>query len=368
MYGKGYAVIKSFKSEREAIRMFQYKNNELEATRCKREKIAKLIEITAVIAGVIVQIGMFFIGSYFAIKGEITIGVVLAFVNLMNYILLPIQQLPLLFANRKAGIALIDKFVEYAEHNIEHEGTECFQDIKQSIAFENLSFGYEENQEVLKNINIQFDKNKSYAIVGASGSGKSTLLNLLLGSYSNYDGNIYFDNKELKAIKKDSLYDIISMIQQNVFLFDASIIENISMFKEFDRIKLDDAIERAGLSYLIQDKSEVYRCGESGINLSGGERQRISIARCLLKNSSVLLMDEATAALDNETAFNVTNAILNIDDLTRIIVTHKLDKKILERFDEIIVLKNGHIEENGNFENLFNNKAYFYSLYNIVAE
>lgn len=210
-----------------------------------------------------------------------------------------------------------------------------------------------------------FDAGKKYAIVGASGSGKSTLLNLLMASHGNYSGKICYDGHEVKKISSESLYDIVSMIQQNVFVFNASIRNNITMFREFPTAEVDRAIELSGLSTLIAERGEDYLCGENGSGLSGGEKQRISIARSLLKHASVLLADEATAALDAQTAHQVTDDILSLTGVTRIVVTHTLEQAALRRYDGILVLKNGRIAESGTFDALMARKGYFYALYTV---
>lgn len=124
-----------------------------------------------------------------------------------------------------------------------------------------VSFGYEEGKQVLNHISLQFECGKSYAIVGASGSGKSTLLNLLLGSYNTYDGEILFDDVELKEISSSSLYDLLSIIQQNVFIFDSTVKENITMFKKFADMEIEQAIEKSGLRSFMKEKGEAYHCG-----------------------------------------------------------------------------------------------------------
>lgn len=215
---------------------------------------------------------------------------------------------------------------------------------------------------MLNGISHRFEKNKSYAIVGTSGSGKTTLINLLLGKYNDYSGSIHYNNIDLKEISIDSLFEISSFVEQNVFVFDDSIINNITMYSSVDEELLNDAIKKSGLAKLIDEKGKDYRCGENGCNLSGGEKQRISIARALVKKSQLLLLDEATSALDNETSSSITNNLLAIDNTTKIMITHRLDEDILNKFDEIIVIKNGNIVEYGTYKELMDNNGTFKSL------
>lgn len=275
------------------------------------------------------------------------------------------NSLPGLLACRKAALGLVDKLAQTLETNAEDAGKTLPPKLEEGIQIKDLSFAYEEGKTVLTHVNCCFEAGKSYAIVGASGSGKSTLLNLLMAAHGSYQGSIAFDGMELRETSSQSLYDLASMIQQQVYIFNASIRDNITMFREFPKDAVDRAIEQAGLTDLIRQKGEAYLCGENGSGLSGGEKQRISIARALLRGASVLLADEATAALDAHTAHQVSNAILNLDIL-RIVVTHKLEASLLRRFDHILVLKNGSIAECGTFEELMNRKEYFYSLYSIA--
>ena len=158
---------------------------------------------------------------------------------------------------------------------------------------------------------------------------------------------------------------MVSLVQQNVFIFNASIRDNITMFSDFPREEVDRAIELSGLSKLIAERGEDYLCGENGSGLSGGEKQRISIARSLLKKSNVMLVDEATAALDAQTAHQVSSAILDLGDLTRIVVTHSLEENLLKRYDCVLTLKNGTVFEAGSFDELMAKKGYFYSLFTV---
>ena len=157
----------------------------------------------------------------------------------------------------------------------------------------------------------------------------------------------------------------MASIQQNVFVFNSSIKDNITMFRDFPEEKVKQAAMRANLGELINERGEDYLCGENGSGLSGGEKQRISIARSLLKDSSVLLADEITAALDSQTAYKVSSDILDLTGLTRIVVTHSLDEKLMKRYDKILVMKNGRIEEQGTFDELMARRKYFHALFTV---
>jgi ATP-binding cassette, subfamily B, bacterial len=362
----GFPVIKSFKVDKEIYHNFEDKNGALEQTKKRRWDINDSVEILNTLAGLIVELTVFGLGVYFALQGVITAGVVVAYIQLLNYVLGPITSLGQLIVNRKAAGALIDKIGNLAETSEDPEGSQELTVVEEGIFYENVSFGYEEGLRTIKNVNLKFEKGKSYAIVGGSGSGKSTLLNLLLGYHRNYEGQIKFDNHELREISSSSLYDMVSTIQQNVFVFNNSIADNISLLQKFDKELLDYAIKCAGLSKLIEEKGPDYKCGENGSNLSGGEKQRISIARCLIRKTPFLLMDEATAALDNQTSRQVEEAILSISNLTKIIITHKMEESILRKYDQIIVMNQGMVVEQGSFEELIEAKGYFNSLYAVT--
>lgn len=361
----GFGVIKSFQAQQETVALYKEKNIQLEQIKCSRRQLGEVMGIITSTAGFMMQVGIFAYGAFLCIRGQITASVVVAFVQMMNYILTPVNTLPWLLANRKAAMGLIEKMASYGKKENRQKQFTPFDGFKEGgegIVLQHVGFSYEEDKEVLKDINLNFEVGKSYAIVGGSGSGKSTLLNLVMGSYPEYRGSITLGGKELSNIDPDSIFDVMSVIQQNVFIFDDTIRRNICMFKKFDKQRLDSAIERAGLSLVINEKGEEYACGENGAHLSGGEKQRIAIARSLLREVSVLLVDEATSALDAETSDSVTNSILDIQGITRLVVTHKLDEKVLRRFNEIIVMKNGRVVEMGNFETLMGNGEYFASL------
>lgn len=363
----GFPVIKSFRAETQASRLFSQRNEQAEEAKKNKRRTEQLISLMANDAGIIAQMEIFLAGAWLAISGKgVTAGVVIVFVQLMNYVLNPISQVPLLWSNRKAAIALMEKLSDALLENVREEGREKINGFSEKIEVKDLTYGYEPESHVLKDLDVQFDAGKSYAIVGGSGSGKSTLLNLLMGSSSNYQGEICIDGVSIKNIESESLYQLMTSVQQNVFVFNDTIRNNVTMFHEFSDKEVTLALERSGLSELIEKRGEEFVCGENGANLSGGERQRISIARALLRKSPILLVDEATAALDAATARAVSFSILNLVGMTRIVVTHRLEEAILRRYDKILVMKNGTICEQGNFDTLMQQKGQFYSLFQIA--
>lgn len=362
----GFSVIKSFRAEVQMCRMFAREVKQVSDAKEVRQKITILIRMFSSIAGIIVQMGVFLVGAWLALSGKgVTVGTILVFVQLLNFVLSPISTIPNYLAEYKAARGLIRKLAGALAENVRESGTASKTELRDRIQVEDLSFSYEADKPVLQHLNVTFEAGKSYALVGASGSGKSTLLNLLMASHSDYTGSIRLDDTELRDIRSESLYEMVSIIQQNVFVFNASIRDNITMFSDFPEEEVNRAIELSGLSALIASKGEDYLCGENGSGLSGGEKQRISIARSLLKRAQVLLVDEATAALDPQTAFQVSGAILDLKDLTRIVVTHSLDEALLKRYDCVLALKNGQIAEAGSFDQLMEQKGYFYSLYTV---
>lgn len=363
----GFTVVKNFKAEREIFRLFAQSNKALEHEKFTGRRIKTLVGMIGAVTGIFAQLGVFIAGVYLSMKGgSMTPGAVVLFVNLMNFIISPIAELPGLLACRKAALGLVDKLAAALERSSSREGSETLNKLEHGIRLENVSFAYEPGKTVLHGINAEFEAGKAYALVGGSGSGKSTLLNLLMAAETNYSGHILADGIELSDISTESLYGTMAAIQQNVFVFNASIKDNVSMFRDFPKTEMDEAIARAHLGALIRERGEDYLCGENGSGLSGGEKQRISIARSLLKKSSVLLADEVTAALDAQTAHRVLSDILDLQGITRIVVTHTLEESLLRRYNKIFVLRGGRIEEAGSFADLMANKGYFYALFTVA--
>lgn len=362
----GYPVIKSFRAEGQAKRLFFDINQRVEAAKEDRREYTSRMTTSSISSSIMLQFVVFLLGAYLAIRGDVSAGTVLLFIQLCNYIVFPLQVMPGYFAGRKAAEALIKKLAELIDRNQDREGREELKGLKQGISFDNVSFSYDKEHRILDNLTLELEAGKCYAVVGASGSGKSSLLNLLLGGLEPTSGSIRFDGRELREISSDSLYQLIGHMSQEVFLFDDTIAANITMFADFPKEEVDAVIERARLGKIIEERGENYLCGENGNKLSGGEKQRIAIARSLLKKSDLLLADEFSSSLDKETAYRITSDILALDGMTRIVVTHALEAGLLRKYDAILVLKDGQVRELGSFDELMDKKGYFYALYTVA--
>lgn len=363
----GFAVVKTFKAEREIFRLFAESNRALEQEKFSRRRLKVLIGMIGAVTGLVAQLGVFLAGAWLALSGSgLTAGTVILFVNLMNFMIGPVSELPALLAGRRAALGLIGKLADALEKDGSAGGSRTLSRLEHGIELRDVSFGYEEGKDVLHHVSARFEAGRAYAIVGGSGSGKSTLLNLLLAENTGYRGSVLLDGTELRELSPEALYGLMSVIHQNVFVFNASIRDNVSMFREFPQEAQNEAIRRAHLRELLDARGADYLCGENGKGLSGGEKQRVSIARSLLKKSSVLLVDEATAALDVQTAHQVSSDILDLTGMTRIVVTHSLEEALLRRYDGIFVLKNGTLAESGSFDELMQRKGYFYALFTVA--
>jgi len=200
-----------------------------------------------------------------------------------------------------------------------------------------------------------------------SGSGKSTLLNLLLNFYDVTSGHISIDNQNLQDISSESLYNLMTVVQQDVYIFDDTLSANITLNQPFTEDDIKQAVQQSGLeNYILENELGLQTlCGENGSNLSGGEKQRLSIARALIRKTPILLLDEATSSLDNQVTAEIENSILKIRDLTALVVTHKLNEAILKKYDRIIFMKDGIIVEDGPFRDLIDRKGEFYKLFGL---
>ena len=363
-----FPVIKSFQAEKEMKKNFFRENERMEHLKYQSRYIEESINLWGTAASVMMRLGIFLIGAWMSVSGYgVTPGIVLVFLQLMNYVISPIERIQSILAKRKAAIGLIEKMLVSVQINQEQMKENKIGMLKKGISLKDVSVSIG-NKNVLHHLNFEFEIGKKYAVVGSSGAGKSTLINTIMDGFSPVQGEVLFDGIDSREIQPESLFQVMALVQQSVFVFRDTIRNNITLFKEFDEEKVKKAADQAGLRELIDKRGLNDSRGENGKKLTGGERKRIEIARALLRGSEVLLLDEATAALDNQTSYAVIDAVLSMKEMTEIIVTHRLEEKLLYQYDEILVMHAGEIVEKGTFQELMQKKGFFYSLYVVSKE
>ena len=362
----GFLVIKSF-NVKEAIRQ-DYKNESenLDEIYFMKGKFDTLTNVISQLSGMIVFLVAFAGGMYLVFGGHTTIGSVTAIVQLVNFVVMPLNEIGMGMSKFREGQATLNSFeVKDVIELQTGKRKEYFDDV---ISFSNVDFSYPNAEEkIFNHLSLQIKKGEKIAIVGMSGSGKSTLLNLLLRFYDVTSGYISIDNKDLQAISAESLYNLMTIVQQDVYIFDDTLKANITLSQSFTEDDIKKAVQQSGLeSYILENELGLQTlCGENGSNLSGGERQRLSIARALIRKTPILLLDEATSSLDNKVTTEIESSILDIQNLTALVVTHKLNENILKRYDRILFMKAGVIVEDGSFCDLMDRRGEFYKLFEL---
>lgn len=363
----GFEVVKSYGIERIVLSSYETANREAASRQCEQENTAGLMGGLTNWVAVTVQFGIFVFSGFLSLAGVLTVGNIVAITQLVGRIVEPAFNLTGKFGDLKTVRELNRKMEAIvARPDAYAEGAEIGK-LENGIEIRDLSFAYGD-RNVLRDVNLTFEKGRKYAVVGRSGSGKSTLLKLLLRYYGGYEGEIRIDGREIRELSCVSLNRLCAVIHQNVFLFDDTLKNNISLYSESDGQSISESVEKAGLSEILLKLPEGLETpvGENGGQFSGGEKQRVAIARAFLKGAGVLLLDEATASLDNETADEIEKTLLAMEGVTCIVVTHRYSADILRGYDEIVALKDGTVEETGTFDELMDRKGYFYSLYNVV--
>ncbi|KEI86095.1 ABC transporter ATP-binding protein [Clostridium botulinum] len=363
----GYDVIRSYNLRDNTTKEFQEENNNLANAKFTADKIFVINESLSQILGLGTQFVAIFLSAYLVIKGELTMGMLIAIVQLSATFVQPVimimSNVPKL-NSVKPIIKRIDDFSNYEDTDFVGKDKPYFNS---NLEISNLYFNYGNERPAIDNISLRIDRNKKYAIVGGSGCGKSTLVKLMLGYYSDFNGDIKFDGNSIKNLDIEQLNKMISIIHQNVYMFDKTIKDNICLYKEFSKEQINNVLNLSGANKFIEETTNGlnYLVGENGSNLSGGQRQRIAIARALIQQTPILVLDEGTSAIDMQTAYDIESKLLSIENLTLITITHKMSEELLSLYDEIIYMENGHIVEKGNLKELLDKKDKFFKFYTV---
>lgn len=341
----GFEIIKSYSMKQYVIQKFDKENSDTIHTKYSVDKLFALNEGLSSFLALMVQIVVLFLSAYFIITERITVGTLLGMVqvssNLANPLIMIFTNIPKI----KSIQPIIEKLTVLSKYELNEVPKKQSATFNSVVSISNLSFAYEKQNRVLDKINLHIEKGKKYVIVGKSGCGKTTLVKLLAGYYTEYSGKILYDNTDLNMMNENDIVQLSSIIHQNIYMFNESVYDNICLHEDYSKESIDKAVKASGLNDVIEKLPEglLYEAGENGSNLSGGQKQRIAVARALIRNKPILILDEGTSAIDMQTAYDIENHLLKIEGLTIITITHNLKKELLELYDNIIYILDSRI-------------------------
>lgn len=364
----GIRVSKAFSNKENEIEKFDKNNSKFQSARKKAYKVMAEFHVGSSFIIDFLNVLVLSSGALFFFKGWINFGDFAAFLLYIGNFLNPIRKLINFVEQYQSGISGFKRFIEIMDTEVEtdEEGARDIYDVKGNIMFNDVTFSYDDNTEVLKNISLNIEAGKTIALVGPSGGGKTTLCHLIPRFYETEAGEISIDGINIKEFTRRSLRKNVGIVQQEVFLFTGTIFENIQCGRfGTSKEEVYEAAKKANIHDFIMSLPEGYNTyvGERGVKLSGGQKQRISIARVFLKNPPILILDEATSALDNATELLIQKSLEELSKgRTAVVVAHRLST--IRNADEIIILTDKGIEEKGRHQELLNENGTYAKLYN----
>ena len=361
----GYNEIILFGKQEESVKKFEKINENIRETAYKAQFLSYLMSpllslLTYLSIGVVSVIG-----TIYAIGGVITVGQLQAFVRFIWQVNEPLTQVSQLSSQIQSALSAMDRIHEFIEYEEETDVEREEKEFEGNVEFKDIRFGYGE-KEVLHGVSLYAKKGETVAIVGPTGSGKTTIVNLLMRFYDPNSGSILIDGTNSKDINRSTLRDNIGMVLQDTWLFTGSIRENIRFSKpDATDAEIEQACKYANADEFISTLPEGYDTviDEEADNISQGEKQLLTIARAILKDPKVLILDEATSSIDTKTEKNIQNAMdYLMEGRTSFIIAHRLST--IKNADKILVLKDGNIIECGNHNELMKENGFYANLYN----
>lgn len=361
----GYNEIILFGKQEESVKKFEKINENIRETAYKAQFLSYLMSpllslLTYLSIGVVSVIG-----TIYAIGGVITVGQLQAFVRFIWQVNEPLTQVSQLSSQIQSALSAMDRIHEFIEYEEEIDVEREEKEFEGNVEFKDIRFGYGE-KEVLHGVSLDAKKGETVAIVGPTGSGKTTIVNLLMRFYDPNSGSILIDGTNSKDINRSTLRDNIGMVLQDTWLFTGSIRENIRFSKpDATDAEIEQACKYANADEFISTLPEGYDTviDEEADNISQGEKQLLTIARAILKDPKVLILDEATSSIDTKTEKNIQNAMdYLMEGRTSFIIAHRLST--IKNADKILVLKDGNIIECGNHNELMKENGFYANLYN----
>lgn len=365
----GIRVTKSFNNSAEERKKFEIGNKKFVAARKDAYKAMGKFHSGNTFVTDIFNVVVLIVGGLFLYKGKINLGDYSAFIISINMFVYPVLNLIGFMEQYQNGVTGFERFIDIMDAEPERDSENAVDAgiLSGQIEFKNVSYAYDGENDVLENVNFTVNKGEKFALVGPSGGGKTTICHLIPHFYNVTDGEILIDGKEIHTLTMESLRRNIGIVQQDVYLFNASIKDNIL----YGRLGASDeevieAAKKASIHDYIMSLPDGYdtQIGERGIRLSGGQKQRLSIARVFLKNPPILILDEATSALDNSTEILIQKALDSLcHGRTTLIVAHRLST--VKNADRIAVIADGQIKEYGTHEELLSENGLYSELYKL---
>ncbi len=367
----GVRVVKAFSRQNYEMEKFEKDNWEKFIRGKKLLTLHSLFwPVSDILCG-IQMLGGFLFGALMAINGEISVGTYLAYTGLVIYIIYPLRNLGRLIVQTSSGLVSYSRVMDIIREDREPllQGDYLPDHAPDGkIMFQNVSFEYETDEPILENISFDVQPGQVIALLGSTGSGKTTLVNLLPRFYEYTSGRILLDDVELNRYPRTYLRKHIGIVEQEPFLFSRTIRENIAygIGREVSQEELESAAQSAAIHNVILSFPEGYQTivGEKGVTLSGGQKQRVAIARTILKNPRILIMDDSTSAVDTETEAEIRSALQTLmKNRTTFIIAHRIQS--ITDADLILVLDKGKIIQRGNHSSLINQEGMYRQIFNI---
>ena len=331
-----------------------------------KTKIKLVHEIFFSAFGLIVNILQVLVLAYAVFKSDLSVGAVVTVISLLGKAYEPIAIFNVEYVDYKLNKVAVNKYIELLDLKDDlalNEG-KVLKDLKGSIEFKNVSYGYLDEKEIIKNLSLKIKANSSIALVGESGSGKSTIIKLIMGLIKYSKGNILIDDYELSSLNLNSFYDNVTYVSQEAPIFDGTLRENLVFDKKIEDEEIYKVLKLVCLDTFVErlENGLETELGEKGVRMSGGERQRVALARLFFDKSKIIILDEATSAMDNITEKMVMeNVIKRLKNKTLIVIAHRLET--IKDVNTIFVLKDGLVKEQGKYADLLEKNGYFTKLY-----
>jgi ATP-binding cassette subfamily B protein len=368
----GHTVVKAYNDEEESGRIFDEMNHSLYESGFKAQCLAGIMQPLMGFIGNLGYVAVCVVGGALVLNGKTTFGVIVAFMMYVRYFTQPLSQIAQAMQSLQSAAAAgerVFEFLEAEELSDESGKTAAVENVSGNVEFEHVKFGYNEEKVIIHDFSAKAKAGQKIAIVGPTGAGKTTLVNLLMRFYELQDGDIKIDGVSTKDMKREDVHSQFCMVLQDTWLFEGTVRENLVYCKEnVSDEKITQACRAVGLDHYIRTLPKGYDTVlNDQVNLSQGQKQQLTIARAMIADKPMLILDEATSSVDTRTEQQIQNAMdMLMENRTSFVIAHRLST--IKNADLILVLKDGDIIESGTHDELLEKNGFYAELYNSQFE